>query len=75
MELRKITKKIKCDFHGCKNLSDYDLVFKKQIIGGTFHFCKECLNQMYSVIGKEVVPQSVKNIYRKKDKGVADETN
>lgn len=56
MEINLCTQKIKCDTYGCKNLADYTLKFKK-LFGTSTHYCKECLTEMYTEIGKQLIPK------------------
>jgi len=65
MELKQTQKKIKCDVPACKNVCTYCFEFKKHFVAGNFYVCKTCLNQMYTAMGKELVPQSIKHIYKK----------
>lgn len=69
MELKQINKKIKCDVPGCKHIAEYGFVFKKSFLPGNFYLCKECLNEMYSAMGKHVVPQAIEHVYKKSSKG------
>lgn len=65
MELKKNERKMKCDIAGCKNISDYVFEFKKQFLAGNMYVCKNCMQQMYGLMGKELVPPSIKNVYKK----------
>lgn len=71
MEIYKITKKIKCDINGCKNLSEYNFVLNKGFRGLGLNLCKNCVNDMFATIGKYIVPKSpvnMLNIDKKKEK-------
>ncbi len=69
MQLSKTTKQIRCNVLGCFNLAEYNMALKKSFLNsGAMYFCKNCLNQMYSSIGKVVIPQSVKSVYKKNSK-------
>ena len=59
--------KVKCDFVGCGNLADYSINLKRGIFGGTTDICTACLHELYTLCGKEIVPQSPPNILRKKE--------
>ncbi len=67
MEIEKALIKVKCDFYGCKNMADFSFktrkVFQKEL-----HFCRSCLNDLYSAIGKNIVPKAAETPFKKKSK-------
>lgn len=65
MELETITRKVKCFVPGCKAYANYHLEIKKNYFIGNHYYCKDCLNKMYALIGKEIVPPSIKSAYKK----------
>ncbi len=65
MEIEKTKNKTKCDMYGCKNFSDYTLKLNKMFFAHT-HFCKDCLNNFYRLIGKEIVPKPVEPPFKVK---------
>ena len=68
MELKRLDKiKVKCDFVGCDNLADYSINLKRGIFGGTTDICSSCLNELYTLCGKEIIPHSPPNLIRKKE--------
>ena len=68
MELKKLNNiKVKCDMVGCGNLADYSVSLRRGIFGGTTDICTSCLNELYSLCGKYIVPQSPPNPLRKKE--------
>lgn len=73
MILEKINTKVKCDASGCNNFSVYKIVNKRFVFNGNYYLCKECMNELYGLIGKEITPKSPEPIYKKK--GVKDEQN
>lgn len=69
MEIKKLSSvKVKCDFAGCNNMADYSIDLKRGIFGGTTDICKDCLSELYGLVGKFVVPQSPTNIIKKGEK-------
>ena len=66
MKLEKIDAKVKCDASGCNNLSEYRIVNKKLVFFGSFYLCKNCLNELYNIVGSVVVPKSPQPIFKKK---------
>lgn len=65
MEILKSTKKLRCDVPTCKNMSEYVIELKKHFLAGNLFLCKDCLTEMHRVLGKEIAPPVVKNIYKK----------
>ena len=61
--------KVKCDASGCVNTCDYVIVNKRFIFDGNVYLCNGCMNELYSEIGKFMVPKNVKPIYNKGGKG------
>ena len=69
MEIKKIEKiKVHCDLVGCLNMADYTIRLKRGIFGGSTDICATCLNELYSLAGKYVVPQSPPNMIKKEKK-------
>ena len=69
MKLEKLENlKTKCDMVGCNNFADYSISLKRGIFKGTTDICHTCLNELYSLCGQYVVPQSPPNMLRKKEK-------
>lgn len=66
MKLEEVTYKVKCDMPGCKNVSSYMIVGKHFILSQNMYLCKDCLQQLYSTIGKLIVPKSPKNVLNNK---------
>ena len=72
MEVKKIENvKVKCDFQGCGNMADYTIKLKRGLFGGSTDICQSCLNELYSLCGRFVVPQSPPNMLRNKEKEYA----
>lgn len=65
MLVEKSKTKVKCDASGCNNLSDYTIVNKKFVFDGNVYLCEQCLNILYTEIGKFIVPKNLKPIYKK----------
>lgn len=56
---------IKCDMMGCKNKADYAIYNRKPYKIPDMHFCKDCLDNIYSAISKLRAPKSPENIMKK----------
>ena len=68
MEIKKLEKiKVHCDLIGCYNMADYTITLKRGLFGGNTDLCSACLNELYSLAGKYVVPQSPPNLMNKKE--------
>lgn len=50
---------------GCKADAKYEIVLKKSLLGGVY-LCENCMREIYSEIGKILVPKSPENIIKKK---------
>lgn len=57
MQIRNNTKIAACLNEGCGKIANYQFVFSKK----TFCICKSCLNNLYSCIGKILIPKSPVN--------------
>ncbi len=57
--------RVKCDASSCNNPSDYVIVNKKFIFDGNFYLCEKCMNQLYSELGKFILPKNILPLYRK----------
>ena len=64
MEIKELTAKIKCDLPGCKNIANYSVVTTDNS-KHNLNICNLCLNELHSVISKQITPKSLKNIYQK----------
>lgn len=68
MDIKKLNNvKVKCDFVGCNHLADYSIDLKRGLFAGTTDICNTCLNELYSLVGKYIVPQSPPNFIKKKE--------
>lgn len=65
MIVEKTKQKIKCDASGCNNVADYCIINKKFIFDGNVYLCDDCLRELYTEIGKFIVPKNLKPIYKK----------
>lgn len=66
MKIKKLENvKVKCDFSGCNNMADYSIDLKRGFFGGTTDICKTCLQELYHLVGTELVPTSPTNIIKK----------
>ena len=72
MVIKKLDKvKVKCDFSGCGNMADYSISLKRGFFGGTTDICQSCLNELYSLCGRFIIPKSPPNMLKKKEKEYA----
>lgn len=69
MELMKLSVKARCDMHLCRNLATYRIAsgggLSRVGIGGGLYFCRDCLENLYAAIAKEIVPKSPDNLIKK----------
>ena len=64
-------KKVKCDISGCGNIAEYVIEYKRGFKSSGLYMCKSCMEDMYSAIGKCIVPKSpvnMLNLDKKKEK-------
>lgn len=67
MELNKTSNQIACEIMCCKNIAKYVLKTDKSMFNNKMFICEKCLNEMYELFSKHIVPKSIKNIYKKGD--------
>ena len=65
MIVEKAKTKVKCDASGCNNICVYSIVNKRFIFDGNVYLCEKCLNELYTELGKFVMPKTIKPIYKK----------
>ena len=65
MLVEKAKTKIKCDASGCNNIAEFAIVNKRFVFDGSVYLCSNCLNELYSEIGKYMVPKNLKPLYKK----------
>lgn len=58
--------KIKCDMPNCKNFADVKIENEGFVKSIGLYLCKDCMNELYSTIGKHIVPKSPDNMLNKK---------
>ena len=66
MKLVDVGIKVRCDIPNCKNMAKYKLVKTGFLKNAGLLLCKDCLNEIYSTIGVNVVPKSPSNMLNKK---------
>ena len=75
MELVKMSVKQRCDLGMCKNVAEYAvspdlagprLPWRKE--AGGLYLCRECMEKLYELFGKEVVPKSPDSLIKKAEK-------
>lgn len=59
MKLIKSTRKIRCEMGVCRKLADYTIAMDRVGIKSNIHVCKDCLGELYSLIGEHVIPKSI----------------
>ncbi len=57
MELSKAKRGVKCRVGGCKKSAKFTVKLAAMGIMSTFHLCEGCLNELYSALGRAVVPK------------------
>ncbi len=65
MEITQTNLKIACEIMCCKNKAKYVLKSNKSLFNNKLFICENCLNEMYDLFSKCIVPKSIKNIYKK----------
>ncbi len=68
MTLQKQKGKVRCDMGSCKNRADYVIKLDRMGIKSTINVCSDCLNELYSLIGGEVVPKSIETASRVRER-------
>ena len=68
MELLQAKYKIKCEMGACPNRATHTIKFNRVGIGSRIHVCDECLKELYSLIGSQIVPKSVEKEKKKERK-------
>lgn len=68
MKLEKVSNKVRCDFGLCRNeatrvLTDDGVMPRRRI-----YLCNNCVNDIYRVIGSELVPKSPINVISRAEK-------
>lgn len=66
MEIEKITKRLKCDIGGCKNLASYAVKHERGKPYNNLNLCEECMKNLYAVLGTQLVPESVPSKFSKR---------
>lgn len=69
MEIIECKHNVRCELGVCKNKATRAVKFDRAGIRGHIYACDKCLGELYSAIGKTVVPRSVETARRKNDKG------
>lgn len=68
MELVKAQVKIRCEMGACKNIAAYTVKLNRVGIRSQLHICENCLCELYSAIGKTVVPKCIETVKPHKQK-------
>lgn len=66
MKLIKENVKIRCEMGACKNFATHSIKMDRVGIRSHIHVCDQCLSELYTLIGNEVVPKSIETAKRKK---------
>ncbi|MDE5616625.1 MAG: hypothetical protein K2I78_02425 [Clostridia bacterium] len=59
------TNKIKCDIGKCKNLAKYSVAPDGVSASQYVNLCEDCAENIYSALGRYLVPKSPKNMLAK----------
>ena len=73
MKLINTPYKIRCEMGACKNLAYKTIVMDRVSIKNHLHVCGNCLQNLYSLIGEEVIPKPVETLRNSKRRGVKNE--
>lgn len=68
MQVELAKTKVKCDASGCNERCEYVIINKRFVFDGSVYLCKQCMNELYSEIGKYFIPKNIKPIYKKGEK-------
>ncbi len=68
MIIKNVVRKVRCDMPNCKNIADFKVEKSGFFRSVGLNLCNCCINELYSEIGKIVVPKSPENIFNKKIK-------
>lgn len=68
MLVERAKAKVKCDASGCNNLCEYVIVNKRFVFDGNVYLCSDCMNELYTEIGKFMLPKNVRPIYERRNK-------
>lgn len=68
MTLQKQKARVRCDMGLCKNRADYVIKLNRMGIKSTINVCSDCLNELYSLIGGEIVPKSIETASRVRER-------
>lgn len=67
MDLTKTEYKIRCEMGACKNLAAATIKMSRVGIRSRIHICKNCMIELYDLIGSKVVPKSLETLRKKDD--------
>lgn len=65
MELCNAECKIKCEMGACKNKAARTIKLSRVGIRSRIHVCDDCLKELYTLIGTQIVPKSVETAKKK----------
>lgn len=68
MKIEKITTKCRCDFGLCKNLANYVITEKGAMSKRNVYICNDCMKELYTLIGSQIVPKSPDSLIYKAEK-------
>lgn len=67
MEIVKMHNKLKCDFPGCRHLSEVSICDEVDI-NKRLNLCEDCLTKIYESIAKTITPKSVNAPFKNQKK-------
>ena len=62
MKLLRSNDKRKCEMGACKNKASYTIKLERMGIRSELHICENCLDELYKLIGEEIVPKSIETL-------------
>ncbi len=68
MKLEKVTNKVRCDFGLCRKDAAFVATDDGVMPRRRIYLCADCVNDIYKLIGGEIVPKSPINVISRAEK-------
>ncbi|MFR1565373.1 MAG: hypothetical protein ACLSUT_02925 [Christensenellales bacterium] len=69
MQLVKPRTGARCEMGACKRRADYTIKMDRVGIKSAINVCRDCLNELYVLLGTETVPKSIETVGRRRNDG------
>ena len=66
MKIQDVGYKVNCDIPNCRNEAHIKIEKTGFFKIAALYLCKECMNELYTELGKRIVPKSIDNMFNKK---------